>query len=344
MVTGRDMATTYGIIPWTPDEYPLCVDRVRYIGDGVAAVAAVDEDTAHPRARSDRRRLRGASRLPRSVRGARSRRVDPLHPRCQEGGVERERHQEGEARVRRGRSRHGSRRRGRRGRVLLRGHDARRPSSPTVRSGCSRRNGKLTVWSATQVPHYLHRELLQGARDRSGEGPRHPAARGRRVRRQERAVRPGVLRGQAGHEDRPSREDPLHPGGGLLRPPGSPPVPHEVPDRAPPRTGSSPRWTPRSCSTAVRTPPSGWSRRTTRGSSCARPTTCRRTDSTRRASTRTSPRAAPSADTARCSPASPSRCRSTSWPRRGRTRPDRDPETQLHRVEHAYGQRVAHHL
>ncbi|MEZ4417379.1 MAG: xanthine dehydrogenase family protein molybdopterin-binding subunit [Gemmatimonadota bacterium] len=46
VVTGRDMPVTYGIIPWTPDEYPLCLDRVRFIGDGVAAVAAVDEDTA----------------------------------------------------------------------------------------------------------------------------------------------------------------------------------------------------------------------------------------------------------------------------------------------------------
>ena len=46
VVTGKDMAVPYGIIPWTPDEFPLCVDRVRYIGDGVAAVAAVDEDTA----------------------------------------------------------------------------------------------------------------------------------------------------------------------------------------------------------------------------------------------------------------------------------------------------------
>ncbi len=46
VVTGKDMPVCYGIIPWTPDEYPLALDRVRYIGDGVAAVAAVDEDTA----------------------------------------------------------------------------------------------------------------------------------------------------------------------------------------------------------------------------------------------------------------------------------------------------------
>ena len=46
VVTGRDMPTKYGIIPWTRDEEALCVDRVRYIGDAVAAVAAIDEDTA----------------------------------------------------------------------------------------------------------------------------------------------------------------------------------------------------------------------------------------------------------------------------------------------------------
>jgi 4-hydroxybenzoyl-CoA reductase alpha subunit len=46
VVTGREMPVAYGIIPWTPDEYPLALDRVRYVGDGVAAVAAVDEDTA----------------------------------------------------------------------------------------------------------------------------------------------------------------------------------------------------------------------------------------------------------------------------------------------------------
>ena len=47
VITGRDLPTPYGIIPWTRDEHALCVDKVRFIGDAVAAVAAVDEDTAN---------------------------------------------------------------------------------------------------------------------------------------------------------------------------------------------------------------------------------------------------------------------------------------------------------
>jgi 4-hydroxybenzoyl-CoA reductase subunit alpha len=44
--TGRDMPVPFGIIPWTQDEYALALDKVAYIGDGVACVAAVDERTA----------------------------------------------------------------------------------------------------------------------------------------------------------------------------------------------------------------------------------------------------------------------------------------------------------
>ncbi len=46
VMTGQDLPTPYGIIPWTPDEHALAPEVVRYIGDGVAAVAAVDEATA----------------------------------------------------------------------------------------------------------------------------------------------------------------------------------------------------------------------------------------------------------------------------------------------------------
>ncbi len=47
VVTGADLSIQYGVIPWTPDETALATEKVRFIGDEVAAVAAVDEDTAN---------------------------------------------------------------------------------------------------------------------------------------------------------------------------------------------------------------------------------------------------------------------------------------------------------
>ena len=47
VITGRDLPIRYGVIPWTPDETALAVEKVRFVGDEVAAVAAVDEDTAN---------------------------------------------------------------------------------------------------------------------------------------------------------------------------------------------------------------------------------------------------------------------------------------------------------
>ena len=47
VLTGDELPVKYGVIPWTPDENALAVDKVRFIGDEVAAVAAIDEDTAN---------------------------------------------------------------------------------------------------------------------------------------------------------------------------------------------------------------------------------------------------------------------------------------------------------
>ena len=47
VITGTDLPIKYGVIPWTQDETALAVDKVRFIGDPVAAVAAIDEDTAN---------------------------------------------------------------------------------------------------------------------------------------------------------------------------------------------------------------------------------------------------------------------------------------------------------
>jgi len=46
VVTGKDMPISYGILPVSQDEHALCIDKVRFIGDPVAAVAAIDEDVA----------------------------------------------------------------------------------------------------------------------------------------------------------------------------------------------------------------------------------------------------------------------------------------------------------
>ena len=46
VITGEDLPIRYGILPVTQDEQALASDKVRYVGDPVAAVAAVDEETA----------------------------------------------------------------------------------------------------------------------------------------------------------------------------------------------------------------------------------------------------------------------------------------------------------
>ena len=46
VITGRDLPAKYGVLPVGQDETALCLDKVRYVGDAVAAVAAADEETA----------------------------------------------------------------------------------------------------------------------------------------------------------------------------------------------------------------------------------------------------------------------------------------------------------
>jgi 4-hydroxybenzoyl-CoA reductase subunit alpha len=166
VVTGRDMPVTYCVIPWTRDEYPLCVDRVRYVGDGVAAVAAVDEETAN-------RALR-LIRVEYEV-------LEPvLHPeRALEPGAP-QIHEPSKP------GRGGAPGDGPNGNITKHVRlefgdvDAaladsavvvdceyffqgttHTPIEPHCAIGWYDPSGRLTVWSATQVPHYLHRELAR---------------------------------------------------------------------------------------------------------------------------------------------------------------------------------------
>src|SRR2546427_9277142 len=47
VITGHDLPRVkFGILPVSQDEEALCVEKVRMVGDAVAAVAAADEETA----------------------------------------------------------------------------------------------------------------------------------------------------------------------------------------------------------------------------------------------------------------------------------------------------------
>src|ERR1051325_8380202 len=46
VITGRELPIPYGILPVSQDEHALSIDKVRFIGDPVAAIAATSEDAA----------------------------------------------------------------------------------------------------------------------------------------------------------------------------------------------------------------------------------------------------------------------------------------------------------
>jgi CO/xanthine dehydrogenase Mo-binding subunit len=47
LLTGDSMPDPFGILPVSQDEHALCIDKVRFVGDPVVAVAALTEDQAH---------------------------------------------------------------------------------------------------------------------------------------------------------------------------------------------------------------------------------------------------------------------------------------------------------
>src|SRR3984893_13037561 len=44
VITGEDLPRKFGILPSSQDEYALAIDKVRYVGDPVVAIAALDPD------------------------------------------------------------------------------------------------------------------------------------------------------------------------------------------------------------------------------------------------------------------------------------------------------------
>jgi 4-hydroxybenzoyl-CoA reductase subunit alpha len=162
VVTGAEMPIPFGIIVWTPDEQALATERVRYVGDAVAAVAAVDEDTANLALEALRVEYEVLEPLLDPHEAARRTDVQIHEPKKpgHNGNISKVVKLDfGE--VDRGLADSD---------VVVEGDyffegTTHTPIEPHCAVGLWEEGGapagRLTVWSSTQVPHYLHRELAR---------------------------------------------------------------------------------------------------------------------------------------------------------------------------------------
>ncbi len=150
VLTGADLPTRYGVIPVAMDENALAVDTVRFTGDEVAAVVARDREIAREAAR----RVRVEYELLEPVLSIEDA-LDPekplLHPeRRKASNVLRRVHQV-----------HGDPEAGfAQAEVVIEAeYDYPGSTHVALETHCAvaQWDGRLTLWSSTQIPHYLQR-------------------------------------------------------------------------------------------------------------------------------------------------------------------------------------------
>jgi 4-hydroxybenzoyl-CoA reductase subunit alpha len=157
VLTGADLPVKYGILPVSQDERVLAVDKVRYVGDPIAAVAAVDERTADEALRLIDVEyedlppvLTIADALAPKGDG------DRIHERAEHGNVQRSFAFE-----------FGPVEEGFQAADIIRddvffyGGNTHLAMEPHCAIAEATPDGRVTVWSSTQVPHYLHRALAR---------------------------------------------------------------------------------------------------------------------------------------------------------------------------------------
>jgi 4-hydroxybenzoyl-CoA reductase alpha subunit len=155
VITGKDLPIPYGILPVSQDEHALCIDKVRFIGDPVAAVAAIDEDTAF-----DAMNLIEVEYEPLNTISSIDEAILIDEPRIHEYGDEGNIHKKVSLEF-------GNVEEGFAEADLIREDtffyegNTHLPMEQHAAVGNFDPDNKLTLWSSTQTPHYVHRALAK---------------------------------------------------------------------------------------------------------------------------------------------------------------------------------------
>jgi CO/xanthine dehydrogenase Mo-binding subunit len=210
VMIGQDLPHKFGILPVSEDEETLAVEKVRFVGDPLAAVAAVDEETAEAALKHIHVEYEVLASVMDIEAGLQPPTDEPIHDYADrdnihklvslefgqmEAGLAKADFIQEDTFFYEGNTH-----------LPLEEHAAVAHYEP---------NGKLTVWTSTQTPHYVHKAMAQVF-----------DLHRRWLWRQNRPLQPRDGRGQVGHDDRPAGENCAHARRGLLYPPRSSPGPY----------------------------------------------------------------------------------------------------------------------
>ena len=155
VLTGDDFPITFGILPVSQDEDPLCRDRVRFVGDPVAAVIAKDEATA-----TDALDLITVDYEILPTRATPLEAYENPVPRIHEYGEEGNVHKRVSFQFGDTEDAFAASDRVFEDVFFFQGN-THLPIEQHASIAAPDQDGKLTIWSSTQVPHYLHRSLAR---------------------------------------------------------------------------------------------------------------------------------------------------------------------------------------
>src|SRR5437762_8414972 len=154
-LVGRELPIPFGILPVSQDEHALALDKVRFVGDPVAAVAALDEETAQEALKLievDYDVLPPLMSIDEALRRPDAR----IHDYGPRGNVHKEVSFDfGDVDAGFAEADHV-----REDTFFFEGN-THLPMEQHAALGSLGPDGKLTLWSSTQTPHYVHRALAR---------------------------------------------------------------------------------------------------------------------------------------------------------------------------------------